>query len=127
MTIKALEQFVEQCKTCSTADNPNLARELLETAVLVAEDVIKKRSKRTPETADTYGEYGNVKLTHEQYMRLTENFGITLIARYISEVDDYCQQSGKKYKDYSVAIRNFMKRNGIRPVIRKGDKSKCPY
>ena len=39
-----------------------------------------------------------------------------MTATYIRKVDEYCEQSGKRYKNYNLAIRNtFMKRDGFKP------------
>lgn len=66
-----------------------------------------------------YGEYKHVRLTDEQYSRLTADFGETKIADYIRRVDEYCQQHGKSYKDYNLTIRNWI-RNEREPSREKG-------
>lgn len=91
--------------------------EVLEQVVKLAElqsTAPKKKSKQSKpkavaENFTAYGEYGNVKLTETQYNRLVEVYGSEVVQAYIDDVDTYCQQQGKTYKDYSAAIRSFIK------------------
>ena len=60
-----------------------------------------------------FGEYKNISLTDEQYQKLVNDFGETVISEYIQRMDEYIQMKGKKYRDFSLAIRNWLKRDGI--------------
>lgn len=97
---------------------------LMERSVEVLEQVVKlaelqstapkkkpkqSKPKAVAENFTAYGEYGNVKLTETQYNRLVEVYGSEVVQAYIDDVDTYCQQQGKTYKDYSAAIRSFIK------------------
>lgn len=59
-----------------------------------------------------YGEYKHVLLTDEQVKKLNEDFGNDTVALYIRKVDEYCQQTGKTYKDYNLTIRNWIGKDG---------------
>lgn len=59
-----------------------------------------------------YGEYNHVLLTDEQLKKLNEDFGNNTVALYIKKVDEYCQQTGKTYKDYNLTIRNWIGKDG---------------
>ena len=59
-----------------------------------------------------YGEYKHVLLTDEQLKKLNEDFGNNTVAMYIRNVDEYCQQTGKTYKDYNLTIRNWIGKDG---------------
>lgn len=59
-----------------------------------------------------YGEYKHVLLTDEQYKNLNVDFGSNAVAVYIKKVDEYCQQTGKTYKDYNLTIRNWIRKDG---------------
>lgn len=59
-----------------------------------------------------YGEYNHVLLTDEQLKKLNEDFGNDTVALYIRKVDEYCQQTGKTYKDYNLTIRNWIGKDG---------------
>lgn len=60
-----------------------------------------------------YGEYQHVLLTDQQYEKLKAEFGEEATAKYIRKVDEYCQQYGKKYSDYNLTIRNWMRGDGV--------------
>ena len=64
-----------------------------------------------------FGEFQHVLLTDEEHKKLVEDYGEKTAALYIKKVDEYCEQSGKKYKNYNLAIRNtFMQRDNIKPI-----------
>lgn len=78
---------------------------------------IPDKSERTPSKSKkkSYGEYGHVKLTDEEYQRLCEDYSEKTISEYIRKIDEYLQMTGKKaYKDYNLAIRNWLNRDNIR-------------
>ena len=69
-----------------------------------------------------YGEYQHVLLTDDEHSRLVSDFGSDVTDRYIKKVDEYCEQSGKTYKNYNLAIRNtFMSRDNVKPKEQKRD------
>ena len=64
-----------------------------------------------------FGEFQHVLLTDEEHKKLVEDYGEKTAALYIKKVDEYCEQSGKKYKNYNLAIRNtFMQRDNVKPI-----------
>lgn len=70
--------------------------------------------KKSPPKAERHkhGEYKHVLLTEEQLKKLNEDFGNNTVAAYIRKVDEYCQQTGKTYKDYNLTIRNWIGKDG---------------
>lgn len=54
-----------------------------------------------------YGEYGHVLLTDEQYAKLIDDYGAGLLEQAIKNLDEYCQSSGKAYKDYNLVLRKW--------------------
>lgn len=58
-----------------------------------------------------YGEYKHVLLTDEQYSKLVNDFSEAVAAEYIRRCDEYCERSGKSYKNYSLTIRNWIQRD----------------
>ena len=66
-----------------------------------------------------FGEYKHVLLTDDEYSRLCDDYGPATADLYIKKVDEYCEQSGKRYKNYNLAIRNtFMGRDNVKPLHR---------
>lgn len=63
-----------------------------------------------------HGEFQHVLLTDAEYQKLISDFGEETTEYYIKKVDEYCEQSGKRYKNYNLAIRNtFMKNDRNAP------------
>lgn len=61
----------------------------------------------------TFGEYNNISLTDDQYQQLVRDYGESVINDYIQRMDEYIQMKGKKYKDFNLALRNWIKKDGI--------------
>ena len=72
---------------------------------------IDKNSKKTSTTSEKkklhFGEYNHVQLTQEEYDKLKKEFGEKAILAGIKKVDEYCEESGKKYKNYSLPIKRW--------------------
>jgi hypothetical protein len=85
--------------------------------IISADKSADKKPKR-----HKHGEYNHVMLTDDEYARLISDFGSDVTDRYIKKVDEYCEQSGKTYKNYNLAIRNtFMSRDNVKPKEQKRD------
>ena len=69
-----------------------------------------------------HGEFNHVLLTDDEYSRLCDDYGPATADLYIKKVDEYCEQSGKRYKNYNLAIRKtFMGRDNVKPVKKNTD------
>jgi hypothetical protein len=58
-----------------------------------------------------YGEFKHVLLTDEQHEALVNDYGEQKLDEYIRKVDEYCEQTGKKYKNYLLTIRNWIRKD----------------
>ncbi len=69
------------------------------------EDRIQKTEDRGQK--NTYGEYGWIKLTDEQYQKLQEDLGQAELDRCIRYIDESAQSTGNKnkWKDWNLVIR----------------------
>lgn len=65
----------------------------------------KKKEQRAPR--QTFGEYSHVRLTEEEFNRLCNDYGETDTLKAIKILDEYCQESGKTYKDYNLTLRRW--------------------
>ena len=63
--------------------------------------------KRKSAPRQTFGEYHHVKLTEEEFNRLCNDYGETDTLKAIKILDEYCQESGKTYKDYNLTLRRW--------------------
>lgn len=62
-----------------------------------------------------YGEFKHVLLTEKEYGRLADEFGF-LADSAIKIVDEYCEKSGRRYKNYNLVIRDW----GIKEAKKDG-------
>lgn len=58
-----------------------------------------------------YGEYRHVALTSDQYNNLVLEYGKDKTDLYIKKIDEWVQLKGKPYKDYNLAVRNWLNRD----------------
>lgn len=88
------------------------------------EKEIKKEPKKKNTTRHKYGEYKNVLLSDDQLEKLKSEFPNDWEQR-IDRVSEYCESTGKTYKNYLATIRNWAKKDKTQPnqSIRK----KKPY
>lgn len=79
----------------------------------------QKKPKETPNVNENgnvndnkhiYGAYHHVRLTDEEYNRLLTEYGQIVLDDYIRRLDEYIQQTGKKYKDHNLTIRNWIRK-----------------
>lgn len=72
-----------------------------------------------------HGEYGHVMLTDQEYETLNDKVD-GFRDYYIKAVDEYCEQSGKTYRNYSLAIQNFHRRDKEQGKIPKAKRDSKP-
>ena len=83
----------------------------------------EKYKKEKPLSRKKYGEYKHVSLTDEEYDRLVKDYGEQAVISGIKNVDEYCQEHGKTYKDYNLTLRKW----GIKsPKLAKPKEEKPP-
>lgn len=58
-----------------------------------------------------FGEFGNVKLTDEEYEKLCSRFSKEETDKTIEDLSGYMQSKGKAYKDHYATLINWCKRN----------------
>lgn len=62
-----------------------------------------------------------VKLPLEEYDKICEEHGETTVSEIIEEMNDYVEATGKKYKSYGAAIRNWIRRRKGQEKLRWKD------
>ena len=67
----------------------------------------KKNVKEKDRVRHIYGEYKHVRLTDEEYNRLVADYGESETAGAIRILDEYCEQTGRSYKNHSLALRKW--------------------
>lgn len=69
-----------------------------------------KPASKKPPARHKYGEYNNVLLTDEQLAKLKQEFPNDWEQR-IDNVSNYCESTGKSYKNYYATIKNWAKKD----------------
>lgn len=69
-----------------------------------------KPASKKPPARHKYGEYNNVLLTDEQLAKLKHEFPNDWEQR-IENVSNYCESTGKSYKNYYATIKNWAKKD----------------
>lgn len=109
LSIESKETSLSEDKETSLSIDNNHTSNNLNNHIYMSPKVQKHR----------YGEFKHVLLSDAEYTRLTEEYGKDITERYIKTVDEYCEMKGKSYQNYNLAIRNFMKRDGVTPKKKK--------
>ena len=83
-------------------------------------DKVKEKEKevKEKEIRHRHGEYKHILLTEQQYSDLLAEYGDALTKAAIDKVDKYCEETGKRYKNYFLVIKRW----GVeakRPEIKK--------
>ena len=69
-------------------------------------DINISSSKEKPKKKK-YGEYKHVSLTEDEYNRLVSDYGEQAVLEGIRNVDEYCEEKGKTYKNYNLTLRKW--------------------
>lgn len=70
----------------------------------------KEKKSKEEEIKETYSEC--VKLTKDEYSKLTEQFGVEGTNQRIKNLNDYVMSKGAKYKSHYHTILNWERKNG---------------
>jgi predicted phage replisome organizer len=60
------------------------------------------------ENKHKFGEFGHVRLKESESTRLIEELGQDIFDKCIKRLDEYIQETGKKYKDHNLTIRRWV-------------------
>ena len=82
----------------------------------------KPKSSKKRASKKSYGQYKNVKLTDKELEDLIAEYGKDTIDEYIEIMDMKIEEKGYKYKNFSLAMRNWMKKANVKPLEAKVEK-----
>ena len=77
-------------------------------APYIYKETITKENGEAPPPLLEKGKH--VKVSEKVLAILCEEYGKEAVEGYIVEMDDHCSATGKRYKDYDAALRNWIKR-----------------
>ena len=66
------------------------------------------KKKTTKEPRHKYGEFKNVLLSDKDLEKLKAEYGEELVEKYIKKMDEWLELNGKHYKNYYLALRQWM-------------------
>ena len=78
------------------------------------------KKKTTKEPRHKYGEFKNVLLSDKDLEKLKTEYGEELVEKYIKKMDEWLELNGKHYKNYYLALRQWMNKE----VSKKQEKVK---
>lgn len=105
-----------------TSDTSQLSDEAPPISDTVITDTMEKPPKPDRRKRYPFGEYGNVMLTMPKYDDLIKDFGKEKTSEYIRRADEYVQQRGKPYADYSATIRKWIREDLEKNKTAKAEK-----
>ena len=74
----------------------------------IDKDIDKEKEKNINiSSKHKYGEFHHVLLTEDQYKKLVEDYGEKAVLEGIRNVDEYCEEKGKTYKNYNLTLRKW--------------------
>lgn len=117
----------EQCSKSFKNRSPEIEIEI----ELELDKEIEIDSKQTPDKPATQkhkrGEYANVLLSDEEYLKLSEEWGEPELLRMIKTLDEGIETKGYKYKNHYLALRKWKEKDRGTPIPKqKQEKKNCP-
>jgi hypothetical protein len=76
----------------------------------------KDRIEKTSAERRNYGDLNNVRLSEQEYQKLTARYGASATRKLIGELSTYMASKGKAYSDHYATLLNWAKRKGIEEV-----------
>ena len=109
VTEKGNTEVTEKCNSPLTENgNAMVTEKGNDTYKEIKERYKEKRRKTVPR-----GEYGNVRLTDEEFTKLSDDYGESVAKDYINRVDRWVQSTGRSFSDYDATIRLWLQRDGV--------------
>ena len=96
-------------ESSTSADTETLDGQTDKDAQPGAERAAAKPSRTTP-PQNTYGEFGNVKMTTSEFEKLVQAEGAERANALIEELSSYLASSGKRYKSHYATLLNWGRR-----------------
>jgi predicted phage replisome organizer len=102
-----VKRFREKQKQLVIETDCNVTETLHETEIELEKEIdidkdIKKDSKHK------FGEFGHVRLKQSESDRLIKELGQDIFDKCVKRLDEYIQETGKKYKDHNLTIRRWV-------------------
>ena len=105
-----------QCNTTVTE-----VKQIVNGEIEIEKEIDKKEiyKEKNSKAKHKYGEFHHVTLTDEEYKRLIEDYGEAAVLAGIKNVDEYCEEKGKTYKNYNLTLRKWGIKSKPLPKVQK--------
>ena len=78
-------------------------------------NVCAQEPKISEKNEKSFGKHGHTKLKQDEYISLCDKYGKAVIDKYIEQVDDYVENSGRKpYKNHVQTILKWLDDDGVK-------------
>lgn len=122
------EPNLENQKLEPTCDYPTLEKPTLEnrnTYKILNNKILNNKNKKEiyiKEKKESYGTYGRIKLTSDEYLRLVNEYGEDFIKQQIEYLDEYIESNNNKnkYTNFNLVLRKSIRENWFK---KKGESS----
>jgi len=99
---------IEECKSNANA-LPEHSKSNADQNAIITEETIKDDNKinKSKEVKRKNGEYSHVLLTDKEYKKLIDDFGDVDLLSMITNLDEYIEMKGVKYKNHNLTMRKW--------------------
>lgn len=109
-----IRKMIETYKENGTFQRrPELSQTVTDKPRLSETNVIDKDRDKDKDERETRALGEIVKMPEHLYQNLVDDYGETTVRDYAERVDLYCRSKGKRYKDYSATIRQWLRKDGV--------------
>lgn len=90
-------------------------------AIDIEEEIESDKDIKIKESKHKFGEFGHVRLKESESSRLIQELGQDIFDKCIKRLDEYIQETGRKYKDHNLTIRRW-----VIDAVKQPGKQKAP-
>ena len=107
---KRVRDFRNRQKALQCNTNVTEVKQFVNGEIEIEKEIEKDKEiykEKPSEQKHKYGEFHHVLLTEDQYKKLVEDYGERAVLEGIRNVDEYCEEKGKTYKNYNLTLRKW--------------------
>ena len=102
---KASNAKHNETDTVTETETETVTETETETDTDIPKGIYKKAGKPAKHT---YGEYQHVRLTDQERDKLADEYGDATLTKCIRKLDEYIEETGKRYKSHYLTIRRWV-------------------
>lgn len=102
-----VHRFREKKKILAIETERNVTETEIETKIEIEKELYIEL-KKEKEVKHKFGKFAHVRLTEKESNKLIEELSQETFDKCITKLDEYIQETGKKYKDHNLTIRRWV-------------------